>query len=295
MSKFKFVTTLASCVVMLSPIVAMATKSPSSNINPITSANSEAGIFFAETQSNYSENIVSPYGSDVENGMMPGFGVKLSDNFDLLGINNLYISFNYRHTSGQTQYEDGINYISAGHVTDNIGIKLGKTFFLNSAMAVTPYVFGGYRSWHRTVPGGVANPETYTNWNIGAGGKFQWAITRHMVLSANGGIGEQVGGNINANTQMLYEETNGMLFPSSLDTSLASRPYYTLGVGADYRVTNHLHLFANAQYTDLMYGGSSLHKYLGTGYYTGYYATLREPSSQTSNLGIDMGVAYSWN
>lgn len=266
----------------------------SAKINSILAANREVGIFFSETQSNYSENIKSRYGSDVEHGMMPGFGIKASDNFNIAGVNNLYASISYRRTSGQTQYSDGGFYESAGHNSNNINAKFGKTFFMNSDMAATPYIFGGYRSWDRVVPNGVANPEHYSNEYVGLGGMFQYAPSNELVLSANTGIAEVVGGHINADTQGLYRMTGGYLFPSSMSQSLASRPYYTLGVGADYRVDKHLHLFSNLQYTDFMYGGSKMQTYYGTGPLTGYYGTLQEPSSQTSNLNAEIGMAYSW-
>jgi hypothetical protein len=270
-------------------------RNANAKINPILSANREVGLFFSETQSNYSENIKSRYGSDVEHGMMPGFGIKASDNFNIAGINNLYASISYRRTSGQTQYSDGSAYVSAGHNSNNINAKFGKTFFVSNGMAVTPYIFGGYRSWGRVVPGGVANPEHYTNEYVGLGGMFQYAPSKKLVLSVNTGIAEVVGGHINANTQGLYRMTGGYLFPSSMSQSLASRPYYTLGVGADYRVDKHLHLFSNLQYTDFMYGGSKTQTYYGSGPLKGYYGTLREPSSQTSNLNAEIGVAYSWD
>jgi len=292
MRKSTFLVSMAIAVALGS--VCTTAVAATSSINPILAANSEAGIFLSRTQSNYSENIVSQYGSDTEHGAIGGFGIKVSDNFNAFGVNNWYASLSYRRTSGQTQYEDGLSFESAGHNTNNISAKFGKTFFMANDMAVTPYLFGGYRSWNRVVPNGVANPENYSNGYIGMGGMFQYAVDPRLVLSANAGIGDVIGGSINGDTQMLSQEYDGYLYPNSFNASLASRPYGTVGAGADYRVTRNLHLFTNLQYTEFQYGGSPTYVFQGSGPLQGYYGTLREPSSQTSNFTMDLGVAYSW-
>lgn len=273
------------------------------HVNPILGANSEVGIGFLETQSNYSENIVSANsGSDVENGMMPGFTLFGKDTFNAFGIRHWYTSISYARTSGQTIYDYGQFNESAQHSTNNLQAKFGKTFFLNANNAVTPYFFGGYRSWHRVVPGAVSSPENYHNGYIGLGAKYQMAVTRHLVLSANSGVGEVIGGGLAGNMGAYTHHYN---IPSTVDFSLAPRPYYTLGVGADYRVTTHLHLLATAQYTDFMYGGSQWQYFQGnTPHFSsfgssqpitqGYEIGFREPSSQTSNLSVGLAMAYQF-
>jgi hypothetical protein len=262
------------------------------HVNPILGANSEIGIEFLDTQSNYSENIVSPSGSDVENGMMPGFTLFGKDTFNAFGIRHWYTSISYTRTSGQTTYGYGQFNESAQHSTNNLQAKFGKTFFLNANNAVTPYFFGGYRSWHRVVPGAVSDPENYHNGYIGLGAKYQMSVTRHLVLSANSGVGEVIGGGL-AGSMGAY--THYFNMPSTVDFSLAPRPYYTLGVGADYRVTTRLHLLATAQYTNFMYGGSQWQYFQGNQPITqGYETGFREPSSQTSNLSVGLAVAYQF-
>lgn len=266
--------------------------------NPILDANSEIGIGFLEMQSNYSENIVSPYsGGDVEHGMMSGFTLFGKDTFNALGVRHWYASISYARTSGQTMYSfgsasNGQFSESAQHTTNNLQAKFGKTFFLNANNAVTPYFFGGYRSWHRVVPGAVSNPENYHNGYIGLGAKYQMSVTQHLVLSANSGTGEVIGGGLAGNMGVYTHYYN---MPSTVDFALASRPYYTLGVGADYRVTKRLHLLASAQYTDFMYGGSKWKYYQGSQPITqGYSIGFREPSSQTSNLSVGLAIAYQF-
>ncbi len=274
--------------------------SATATTNPILAANSELGIGLVDTQSNYSENIVSPYsGSDVENGMMPGFTLFGKDTFNAFGMKHWYESFSYIRTSGQTTYSlgsasNGQFSESAQHTTNNLQAKFGKTFFLGNANnAITPYLFGGYRSWHRVVPGGVSSPENYHNGYIGLGAKYQMAVTRHLVLSANSGVGEVIGAGMSGTMPPVFTHLFNM--PSTVNFSLASRPYYTMGVGADYRVTKRLHMLATAQYTDFMYGGSNWKYYQGSQPIThGYVIGFREPSSQTSNFAVGLDMAYSW-
>ncbi|MBU2742410.1 hypothetical protein [Acidithiobacillus albertensis] len=272
--------------------ISAAAMADTGHINPILGANSEIGIGFLDTQSNYSENIVSPYGSDVENGMMPGFTLFGKDTFNAFGVRHWYASISYARTSGQTTYGYGTFNESAQHSTNDLQTKFGKTFFLNANNAITPYLFGGYRSWHRVVPGAVSSPENYHNAYIGLGAKYQMVVTRRLVLSANGGVGEVVGGGLAGNMSNYDQYFN---VPSTDDLTLAPRPYYTMGVGADYRVTTRLHLLATAQYTDFMYGGSQWKYFQGDQPSTqGYEIGFREPSSQTSNLSVGLAMAYQF-
>lgn len=274
----------------LTPMVAFA--GTHSHVNPITAANSEIGMGFVQQQSNYSEDLPSP--ADVENGSMSGFTVFAKDNFGLMGIHNLYASVKYTRISGNTTYsEGGVATEPAGHVTNTVNVKLGKTMFLSSDSAVTPYVFGGYNDWYRTVPGGVANPENYTNGYVGVGAKYQFAATRHLVLAASGGVGEVIGANISATLDSYYSSV-GFDTPNKLNMGLGSRPYYTLGLSADYRVQKHLHLIADVGYQDYMYGASSIHSFAGSGPTAGYTLNLNEPSSQTSNFAVGLSVAYGF-
>jgi hypothetical protein len=276
------------------PVAAHATT------NPILVANSEIGIGIVDTQSNYSENIVSAFsGSDVENGLIPGFTLFGKDTFNAFGVKHWYVSFSYTRTSGQTTYSlgsarNGQFSESAQHATNNLQTKFGKTYFLGNANnAITPYIFGGYRTWHRVVPGGVSSPENYHNEYIGLGAKYQIAVTRHLVLSANSGVGEVIGAGMSGTMPPAYTHLFNM--PSTVKFSLASRPYYTMGIGADYRVTKHLHMLATAQYTDFMYGGSQWNYYSGNQPATrGYVIGFREPSSQTSNLSVGLAMAYQF-
>lgn len=262
--------------------------------NPISAANSEVGIGFVSQQSNYSEDIKDSTGADTENGSMPGFTIFGKDQFNLFGLHNLYGSVRYTRISGNTNYREGSVYdLQSKHVTNNVDVKLGKTFFLSGDSAVTPYLFGGYHNWYRDVPDSVASPENYSNGFIGLGAKYQYAPTKHLVLSAQGGFGEVIGAHLNANLNPLYREI-GFDTPTKQGFNLASRPYYTFGVSADYRVARHFHMIADAGYTDFMYGGSKHVTYPGSGETAGYTISFNEPSSQTSNFSVGIGMAYGF-
>lgn len=275
----KIRSTLIAVALAFTPVAAFAASA--SPVNPILAANSEVGIGFVQQQSNYSENIPG-VASDVENGSMPGFDIFAKDNFNLFGVNNLYASVKYTRISGDTNYADGGSTAQAQHVTNDVDVKLGKTFFLGSNSAVTPYIFGGYNDWYRNVPSGLAAPEDYTNGYAGVGAKYQLAVTKHLVLAADGGVGEVIGGNISATVSPAAYYLYGYTGPSKLGMGLGDRPYYTLGLSADYRVQQHLHLVADAGYQDYMYGASNP------------VDGLYEPSSQTSNFTVGLSMAYGF-
>lgn len=286
----KIRSTLITVALAFTPMAAFAASA--APVNPILAANSEVGIGFVQQQSNYSENIPG-VASDVENGSMPGFDIFAKDNFNLFGVNNLYASVKYTRISGDTNYSDGSFTEQAQHVTNDVNVKLGKTLFLGSDSAVTPYVFGGYHNWYRAVPGGSGDPENYSNGYVGLGGMFQYAPTEHLVLAASGGVGELIGSSLNATTNPIFADY-GFQVPDQVNFNLASRPYYTLGVSADYRVQKHFHLIADAGYTDFMYGGSSVQTFQGSGYSAGYILGFQEPSSQTSNFTVGLSMAYGF-
>lgn len=209
---------------------------PFSFQHEITDSNSQIGISILDTQSNYSEDIQGNTGSDVENGMIPGFKISASENFNLFNVNNLYASLSYRNESGTVQYEQGSSYTTSQHAGDVINAKLGKTFFINSRVAITPYIFGGYRWWNRNIPNGTASPENYHNGYVGLGGMLQYAATKRVVLSVNGGFGEVIGAGVTGTLDpSLTDYYRGL--PSHIRFNLASRPYYTCGLGAIIKLT----------------------------------------------------------
>lgn len=60
-----------------------------------------------------------------------------------------------------------------------------------------------------------------------------------------------------------------------------------------YKVDKNLNIFVNADYYDYMYGGSRLASYpVVTWWGASGTDTLREPSSQTSQFSVGIGIGY---
>lgn len=247
--------------------------------NPLLKLNNSVSIGFNDTNTNYSEDLPSP--SDVENGWIPGFHVGASFDSDVLGVNGIYGSFGYTYNSGKVRYAEGNFSEKAGHEENNIHVRIGKTIFASDSMAITPYIMGGYRWWHRAMPNGVANPENYSNAYIGGGALFQYAITQDLAVSFHGGIGEVVFASLNGKTNPYYVINYGS--PEEQKFSLSDRPYYTAGLRLTYINSKRLGVYANISYRDFMYGASGFNS-----------AGFEEPSSQSSQFGLGIGLMYSF-
>lgn len=247
--------------------------------NTILNANNSVSIGFNYANNNYSEDLPSP--SDVENGWAPGFHIGASVDSEVMGIKGIYGDFGYTYNSGNVTYADGNHSEKAGHEDNNIHVRLGKTIFISSSAAITPYIMGGYRWWHRAVPHGVADPENYSNAYVGGGAMFQYAATKDLTLSLHGGIGEVVFASLNGITNPYYVEYYGS--PVEQKFSLSDRPYYTTGLKATYINSKHLGLYADIDYRDFMYGASGFNS-----------AGFEEPSSQTSQFSVGVGLMYSF-
>ena len=247
--------------------------------NTILNANNSVSIGFNYANNNYSEDLPSP--SDVENGWAPGFHIGASVDSEVMGIKGIYGDFGYTYNSGNVTYADGNHSEKAGHEDNNIHVRLGKTIFISSSAAITPYIMGGYRWWHRAVPHGVADPENYSNAYVGGGAMFQYAATKDLTLSLHGGIGEVVFASLNGITNPYYVEYYDS--PVEQKFSLSDRPYYTTGLKATYINSKHLGLYADIDYRDFMYGASGFNS-----------AGFEEPSSQTSQFSVGVGLMYSF-
>lgn len=261
------------------PIVAFAGVGSTSTDSPILKVNNSVSIGFNDIHTNYSEDIPSP--ADVENGWTPGFHIGASADTSLFGINGIYADFGYDYASGKVTYREGNFSEKAGHTENNLHLRLGKTFFLSHSAAITPYIMGGYRWWHRTVPNGLADPENYSNAYVGGGALFQYAINNDLTLSLHGGVGEVVYASLSGTVSPSYVEYYNV--PAEQKFGLSGRPYYTAGLKATYINTKNLGIYADVDYRDFMYGASGFNQ-----------SGLEEPSSQTSQFSFGVGVMYSF-
>jgi hypothetical protein len=262
------------------PAVAIAATSYQPSDSPILKANNSVSLGFNDIHSNYAETLPSP--ADVENGWTPGFHVGANVDTTLFGINGIYGDFGYSYASGKVTYSEGNFSEKAGHTENNVHVRLGKTFLLTNSFGITPYVMGGYRWWHRSVPHGLADPENYSNAYVGVGGLFQYAITNDLSLSFHGGVGEVIFASVSGKTDPYYVVNYNV--PAEQKFSLSDRPYYTAGLKATYINSKNLGLYADIDYRDFMYGASGFNQ-----------VGFEEPSSQTSQFSFGVGIMYSYS
>jgi len=230
----------------------------------------------------YHENI-HPVG-DVENGLSPGFGVKISSLLPLRpGYSpDLYTYLGYDFSAGDIHY-DG-HYIGSGApavATDNtvfnrVEARIGAGFPLANGVEVIPFAMGGYQSWNRNInqKGAIGSDEFYHSYLFGAGVKLDVPVSPTIVVSATGEILGLAGGGITA---------DGTNFGRGFGVT----PEERVELGIDDAVTQRWHVTGAAWFEHFDYSGTHPE------YFPGYY--IYEPLSTTTQFGFNLGVSYSFD
>jgi len=247
--------------------------------SPLISANNEVGVAVTGTNTNYLENI-TPGPSDSETGFTPGFALKGSYLGNIAGLSDVYAQVKYQRTMGDLSYkgavgntpEDGTDSMNMNRVT----ARLGMAFPVADDMLVIPYLTGGYQNWNRSLQGPYGYNEFYSAGLVGAGAKFEYAMSPRMVFGARAEMLAVVDGGMTPSD--VPGIPNGVLGSASFDTTGEE----VVGVDADYRIAGPVHLYGGLDYTHFDYSGGALN---------GGFA---EPSSQTNQFGVDLGVAYGF-
>ncbi len=111
--------------------------------NPIVAANNEIGIAATGSLLNYQEHLPSP--SDTESGWRPGFEITASGMNSKI-VPHLYLGLSYKYNQGTVTYHGALLTVpplpiteGTPSITQQLMVKLGKGFFLNSDFMVTPY------------------------------------------------------------------------------------------------------------------------------------------------------------
>lgn len=247
----------------------------------IMNANNEMGIAATGTLMNYQEH-VTPGPADTESGWMPGFGVKYSLMQNIMGVNNAYVAIHFNRSSGGINYKGALQ-TAHGDIptktTDDATIydvtgRVGMGMSLSSNMMLTPFVVGGYQHWNRNPQGPGAYTEDYGAGLVGLGAKFQYAPTANLVISATPEFMAVVGGSAQPH------------IPGISSAKFGTSGEEKLSVGADYRISGHVHLYGGLSYTHFNYTGGPL---FADGQHIGY-----EPLSSTNLFGMQLGVAYNF-
>jgi len=262
-------------VVLLTGIAAVCAslQAWAGSANPILEANNEISAGVIDTQNNYSEDLPSP--SDTEHGSIPGLHLGIS--VDKI----VYARVSYDQLHGNITYYNGNHTENSEHDSWDLRFRLGHTFLVRRDLAITPYLTGGYRQWHRVVTDSIATYEDYHNGYVGIGGLLQYAVSKRFVVGFHASMGEVVNAGVHGPLLPIFAEVNGI--PDEQQFRLADRPYYSVGLRASYRITEHLGLYATIGYRDFQYGSSGRNEY-----------DIGEPSSETSQASAGLGIDYQF-
>jgi len=277
----------------LSAILALGIMPATAHAASLEVQNAESTVYFDTgfMHQQYHENI-SP--GDDESGSTPGFGIGFSvlrsTNPRNLGAIDLYALLDYHlnggniNYSGHTQIFNGYNFdyapLSATDhaIFQNVEARIGAGFPLVGGGESIPFLSLGYQSWSRDVTSDEVGPssELYHEGAFGGGWKFDLPVGKTLVASATGQILALAGGGISAGS-------------STLGTFGVS-PEEKLELGLDDAITPRWHVFAKANLTHYTYPGTSPQFYYADGYEFYEY----EPTSTTTQFGLNVGVGYSF-
>jgi hypothetical protein len=261
----------------------------------VVEVNREVGISASGLFQGYSETNVNPAlnarTADSEQGWVPGFGVKASAMFNAFAIDNVFAAVRYNYNNGNTNYSGySVNppfkqiSESSGEVVNDVGIEIGKGFLLLSDKAILiPALQAGYRTWDRVLPGGFSPEESYRFFAVGIGLRGDYAVTDRLAVMA------KVGWEYTIDATDQTAANPGDSKPANL-LDLGSRPIYQISLGADYRVTEHIHTFFQVDYTRFSFGQSQ------DAFYTVGRRLMYEYElpSLTNDVLLQFGVAWGF-
>lgn len=255
---------------------------------PVLAVNRELGLSFSTSWLYYRESGTSGLTLDSEHGWTPGFSVKGSVIGDIASIDNVFASITYRFNTGYSHHSSrplsgngsNIDYPAGSTKNDIVG-EVGKGFLATPDLLLTPVAQLEYREWLRTLPkAGLAIQEDYTFFAPGGGLRASYAVSPELVLNGKLGLEYEV-------SPSLATVGNGNEHVPSLNFNLGAGPVFQAGLGADYALYSPLHLYLDAAYTRFGFGQSAT-AHFGTS------GTELEPSSQTDEISIDLGVALAF-
>ncbi|WP_265637057.1 hypothetical protein [Acidiphilium sp. PA] len=258
-------------------IVAWADGVPAA-LNPtVVAAETRVALGFVMQGTQYGEGFGGV--SDRESGMLPGFTAEASRLGPLLGLPGIYSGLVYDFAGGPLSYNGFIQghavprlspYDSTDHARFNtVEVRLGRALTLSTVVDVVPFVAAGYQTWYRDVGGAGGYAEFYRAGIAGAGARFDVALSDRLVISATAAGFAVVRGRASA---------PALGFAAEFGTSGEE----TVHLGADWELSNALHLFAGLGVRHFNYAGSALNN--------GFY----EPPSSTLVVRSEVGVAFGF-
>jgi hypothetical protein len=243
----------------------------------IAAAETNLNVSLGFLHENYSEGPL-----DSESGYMPGFEVGASVLLPSAWSNiDLYSSFAYQFNAGNITYNG--HYLVSGlpstatdrAVLNHLEAKLGLGLpLVGGALEAIPFLSGGYQSWNRNIDnkGVIGTDEFYSSASLGGGVKLDIPVTATIVASGSAEMLDMLGSHV---------QSDSFGFGFNMGNSTQER----VSLGLDDALAGPLHLLVSADMMHFNYAGSKPS--------IGSYG-LYEPLSNTTQVGMNLGVSYSF-
>jgi len=243
-------------------------------------AENNVSVHLSALHFQYHENATEGTGDD-ENGFAPGFGISASVLLPQRGLpTDYYAALIYDFSAGNFTY--GGHYLESGlpatatdrAVLNRVEARLGVGVPLIGGAELIPFAAFGYQAWNRNddLKGAIGSDELYTSGLAGAGLKLDLPVSPVLVLSGTAEMLALIGANV---------DNDGFGLSHSMGISGEER----VTLGLDYAVHGALHVTAAGYYEHFNYAGF---RPSAATYY------LYEPLSTTTQIGGDVGLAYSF-
>ncbi len=220
---------------------------------------------------------------DYEEGSLNG--ARLSVSWMSPTYADLYVQAQWDGATGQANYtgfdtnNNPVTGISGATIQD-YQLKLGKGIVTGEKWMLTPYASFGGRHWTRVIGEGTSGDynETYQHFYLGVGSLVQYAATDAWVITGEAMVG-----------RTFYAWINDA--PDGLDHApLGAAPILKLGLEADARAGERLHLFAGFDYTYFTYGQSDVYLVPNSN----PQEVVLEPISRTQMFDVTLGARFSY-
>lgn len=210
---------------------------------PVVNVNNEIGLAAdVMLQDDNYDHLPGSGPSAQFSGWQPGLEAKASAMQDVLGISNLYAAVRFNFNDGGSSIGPTPPYAGVyNRVTNNLGVEFGKGFLISNDFLLTPFIQGGYTNLQSSLGDFTG---TTTNGYVGLGLRGDYALTNRLVLTGRLGWAETLGGSINDSFQL------GPDFQRSYTLNYGDMPMWQAGIGLDYVLFSHVHLYGGVDYTE---------------------------------------------
>ncbi len=238
---------------------------------PVVNVNNEIGLAADVMLQDQEDHYLPGNGPSPElSGWQPGLDAKASVMKDLWGISNVYAALRFAFNNGESSISPSPPYAGTyNRQTENLDVELGKGFLITDRLLLTPFIQGGYTNFQSS---DFNATDTTTNGFVGLGLRGDYALTERLVVTGRLGWAETVGGNLNT--------------PANYNFGYGDGPMWQAGIGLDYLVYSHIHLYGGVDYTDYTLARGALQ--------SAGFPDSRAPQANFNDLNFHLGIAWGF-